>query len=112
LIKFVVKLLVVALIANAGWRVGNAYVSHYKFTDAVEQSVLFRGKRSDDALRERVFELAANFDIPVTDEDLSLRTEDNHTIVEGSYTREIELAPGFVYAWPFSFHIDTLSNII
>ena len=112
MIKAIVKLVIVVLVANACWRVGTAYVTHYKFTDSVQQTTLFRGKRTDEVLRQRVFELASDYDIPVTDQDVSLRTEDHHTIVEGSYRRDIELLPGFKYAWPFSFYIDTLSGVL
>ena len=112
MIKAIVKLVIVVLVANACWRVGTAYVTHYKFTDSVQQTTLFRGKRTDDVLRQRVMELASDYDIPVADDDVTLRSEDHHTIVEGAYTRDIEIVPGFTYAWPFSFYIDTLSGIL
>ena len=110
MIKTIVKLVVVVLIANATWRIGNAYVSHYNFTDAVHQLSLFRGQQTDDMLRKRIFEAASNFDIPV--DDITLLSRDRHTIVDGAYVREIEVAPGFVYPWPFDFHVDTLSSIL
>ena len=112
MIKTVIKLALVAVIANASWRVGTAYVTHYKFTDSVQQTTLFRGKRTDDVLRQRIFEIASDFDIPITEEELSLRTDNHHTIVDGAYTREIELFPGFIYPWPFTFHTDTLSGVL
>ena len=112
MIKTIIKLALVALIANGSWRVASAYMTHYKFTDSVHQLALFRGKQADDVLRRRIFEIASDFDIPVSDEDIALRTQDHHTIVDGAYTREIELAPGFRYPWPFSFHIDALSGIL
>jgi hypothetical protein len=111
-IKLLIKLAIVALLANATWQVGNAYLMHYKFTDSIEQTTLFRGKRTDDVLRKRIFEIASDFDIPIGEGDFTLRTENHHTIVEGAYAREIELVPGFRYAWPFSFHVDTLSGIL
>jgi hypothetical protein len=112
LIKTIVKLALVVLIANATWRVGSAYISHYKFTDSVHQISLFRGTQTDDVLRKRIFEVASDFDIPLSDQDFMLQTKDHHTIVDGAYVREIEVAPGFVYPWPFDFHIDTLSGIL
>jgi hypothetical protein len=112
LIKLIIKLAIVALVVNASWRVGSAYVSHYKFTDSVQQTTLFRGQRSDDQLRRRVFEIASGFDIPVTEGDVSIRTEDHHTIVEGAYTKDIELFPGYTYPWPFEFRTDTLSGTL
>jgi len=54
LIKLLIKLAVVAIVANATWRIGSAYVAHYKFTDSVQQTTLFRGQRTDEQLRARV----------------------------------------------------------
>jgi len=112
LIKLILKLAVVALIANCTWRVGSAYVSHYKFQDSVEQAALFRGSKTDDVLRRRIFELASDFDIPVTEDQVTLTTSEHHTVVDGGYTRIIELAPGFTYPWEFTFHVDTLSGTL
>jgi hypothetical protein len=112
LIKLILKLAVVALLANASWRVGSAYVAHYKFEDSVQQAALFRGSKTDDVLRRRIFELASDFDIPVTDDQLTLTTSEHHTVVDGGYTRIIELAPGFTYPWEFTFHVDTLSGVL
>jgi hypothetical protein len=106
-IKFVIRLAIVAVLANATFRVGTAYAKHYRFTDAVTQTTQFRGGRSDDQVRARIFELAAAHDIPVTDENLSVAREEFHTIVDGAYKRPIELFPGFTYQWPFTVHIDT-----
>jgi hypothetical protein len=106
-IKLVIRLAIVAVLANATVRVGTAYAKHYRFTDAVAQTTQFRGARSDDQLRGRIFELAAAHDIPVTDENLSVTREEFHTIVDGAYQRPIELFPGFTYDWRFTVHIDT-----
>jgi len=110
--KLLIKLAIVALVANASWRVGAAYITHYTFTDSVQQTTLFRGTRNDEQLKKRLLEIAADFDVPVTDAEMSLRTEDHHTIVEGAYTRDIEIFPGYTYPWPFTFHTDTLSGIL
>jgi hypothetical protein len=59
-----------------------------------------------------VFEIASDYDIPVAEEDISLRTDEHHTIVDGMYVREIELFPGYTYPWPFEFHTDTLSGVL
>jgi hypothetical protein len=112
LIKLVLKLAVVALLANASWRVGSAYVAHYKFEDSVQQAALFRGSQTDDVLRRRVFEIASDYDIPVTEDDLTLTTSEHHTVIDGGYTRIIELVPGYKYPWEFTFHVDTLQGTL
>ena len=112
MIKLILRLAVAALVANASWRVGSAYISHYKFEDAVQQAALFRGSMADDALRQRIFEFASDFDIPVTDDQVTLTTTLRHTVVEGGYTRIIELLPGFRYPWEFTFQVDALQGTL
>ena len=107
--KVVIKLLIVALIANATWRVGMAYLSYYKFKDAVREMTQHRGAMSDAQVRDKIFELANQYSIPVTDETLSVSRDGSstHTIVEGTYIQPIDVVPGFTYQWPFTVHVDT-----
>jgi hypothetical protein len=106
-IKAVLRLAIVAVLANGTWRIGTAYAKHYRFTDAVTQATQFRGGKSDDEVHARVFEVAAAHDIPVTDENLIVERQEHHTIVRGAYKRPIDLLPGFTYHWPFTVDIDT-----
>ena len=105
--KVFIKLLIVALILNGTWRVGSAYMRHYQFKDAVHSTTLHRGKLSDAQVHDRVLELATEYDIPITDETLTITRKDEHTIVDGSYTQKIEVAPRFMTDWRFTIHVDT-----
>jgi hypothetical protein len=109
-IKLVIKLAIVALLANATWRVGGAYATHYRFTDAVQATTQFRGQRTDEQIHDRIVDLASQYDVPVSEASLTVKREANsHTIVDGSYKRPIEIVPGFTYHWPFKFHVDTFA---
>jgi len=108
-IKTILKLALVALIANATWQALNAYWPHYKFEDAVRATVQYRGDRSDAQLRTRILELAANYDVPLDEENLDVRRDEAHTIVDASYVRAVNLAPGYTLRWPFTLHVTTLS---
>jgi len=108
-IKLAIKLAIVALIANAAWRVGNAYVSHYRFTDAVQATTQFGGAKTDEQIHDRILDLASEFDIPVTDETLTVKRQTNHTVVDGAYRKPIEMFPGWTYRWPFTVHVDTIT---
>jgi hypothetical protein len=96
-IKTFVRLAIVALLANATWQLFNVYWAHYKFKDAVEQTTQFRGNKTDAELRERILALAAQFDVPVSDDNLTVQLVDNHTLVAR-----------FVYPWRFIIHTDTV----
>ena len=45
---------------------------------------------------------------PVSDENLTLQVVDDHTLVDSTYTRRVELAPRFIRAWSFTVHTDTV----
>ena len=91
MIKTVVKLAFVALLANATWHVFVVYLAHFKFKDSVTSTAQFGGEKTEAQLRERILDLAGEFDVPVTDENLSIRIESHQTIVETSYKRPVEL---------------------
>jgi hypothetical protein len=105
--KLIVKLLIAAVLANAAWRVGSAYAAFYKFKDAVYQTAQYGPARSDAELRERVLELAVQYDLPLSEEGFTITREENHTIVDGGYTVPIEFFPGVRREWPFTFNVDT-----
>jgi hypothetical protein len=108
MIKAIIKLAIVALIANAIWRIGSAYMSFYRFKDSVDELALHSKGKTVEELKDRVLELAASYDEPVDAGAVSVRREEPHLIVQGSYKKRVLLAPGFEYAWPFSLSIDEM----
>src|SRR5882724_9350157 len=110
MLKLLVKLILAALIANAVWRVGSAYLQFYRFTDAVTQTAQFGTERSRADLPQRIIDLASEYDVPLSVGDFSVQRDNrNHTIIDGSYKRPVDLAPGYQYQWPFTLHVDVLN---
>jgi hypothetical protein len=108
MIKALVKLAIVALFANAIWRIGSAYMSYYRFKDAVDELALHSKGKTVEELKDRVLELASSFDEPIDADAVSVRRDEPHVIVEGSYKKRVLLAPGFEYAWPFTLNVDEM----
>jgi hypothetical protein len=108
MIRTLLKLAVVALVANAAWHLFGAYSPNYRFQDSVQYVAQNRGQMSDEALKDKIVELAAQFEVPVTAGDIAVTQQGTHTLVDLSYVRPIELAPGFTYSWPFSVHVDVI----
>src|SRR5947207_1059502 len=109
MIKLIVKLAVAALIANAAWRIGSSYVSFYKFKDAVTEEAQFGADKSVDQLRERVVILAQQYDVPVDVDGVTITKGAQRTRIAGSYTKSIEVVPGFKYPWAFSWDVETIN---
>ena len=110
MIKLIIKLAIVALVANAAWHLMAAYTSYYKFKDAVQQTTQFGNDKSLDQLKSRILSLATDYDVPIGEDDVTVTREMLHTIVDGSYVKSIDLAPGYSRPWTFTFHTDTFSE--
>jgi len=110
MLKVLIKLAVAALVANAAYRLGTAYLSYYRFTDAVTQSAQFGTDRSRAELQRRVLELASQYDVPLAEDAFTIRrTAESHTIVDGTYLQPVDLLPGYRYPWPFTVHVDVFT---
>ena len=110
MIKLLIKLAIVALVANAAWHVMAAYTSYYKFKDAVQQTTQFGNDKSVEQIKSRVLSLASDYDLPIGEDDVTVKREQLHTIVDGSYTKTLDLLPGYSRPWTFEFHTDTFSE--
>lgn len=108
MIRFLLKLVVVALLANATWQLGSAYLAFYRFRDAVEEAALSQSRKSEAELRQRIVEIGSEHDLPITPQSFTLRRENHHTYIDGSYTQRIELVPRYPFRWTFKFDTDTL----
>jgi hypothetical protein len=108
-VKLLLKLVLAALIANAAWRIGSAYVAFYKFKDAVTEEAQFGGEKSVDELRGRVTSLALQFDLPIDGDGVTIVKESQRTRIAGAYKKTIEVVPGFKYPWAFSWDVETIN---
>jgi hypothetical protein len=110
MVKLIIKLALAALLTNAIWRVGSAYVTFYRFKDAVTQTAQFGSERSIAEIQQRVMALASRHDIPLDEDEVSVRRDEgNHTYIDGSYTQPLDLLPGYRYPWQFALHVDVFT---
>ena len=111
MLRFVLKLAIAALVANAVWRAGSAYLTFYRFGDAVTDATQYSKEKSPGELRQRIIVLASDYGVPLAEDAVTVRRQDDHTLVDASYTQPVDLFPGFRYQWPFGFSIDSLTII-
>ncbi|MGE0451038.1 MAG: hypothetical protein AB7Q29_15805 [Vicinamibacterales bacterium] len=108
MIKALVKLAIVALLANAAVRVGSEYLNYVKFRDAIRDAAMFKTKTDPDLLA-RIMQLAEQYDIPLEADHVLIEREDRMVNVSGSYDKPIELLPNRTYPWHFSLTLDVVS---
>ena len=101
--KLVIKLVIAGLLVNAGWRVGAEYINVYSFQDEV-RSEAATGDPAD--LLDRVLELATDRDLPLAEEDVDIRRDEQRVVVEGRHVKPIAVLPGYAYPWPFNWSVE------
>lgn len=93
--KTIIRLLIFALVVNAGVRGGEAAWRYFTFKDAVEQEIRFAKTESTDALKARVLELAAEYDVQLEPVDVDVQKDGTWMTVAAAYVESIELVPRF-----------------
>lgn len=112
MVRLLIKLAIVALLGNAAYRIGSEYLTYINFRDAVRDAAMFKA-RTDDELSQLVMALAEEYEIPLAEDELRIERGEREVTVQGSYRKPIEVAPKFVYDWPFSWDIRaTVSYVV
>lgn len=107
--RTLVKLLVAALIVHAAYRLGTAYWEHYQFQDAVQQVAQFSEDSTPSELAQAVLDLAAERDIPLEPEELSVNRRQRRIDILGTYVRDVQLVPGYQHPWTFTLDVTVLT---
>lgn len=97
MLKRLVELVIAAAVLYAGYHAAVVYLHHYQFQDGLEETARFGRGRSDEQLRERVMQLAAEYEIPLAPEAVVIQTDANATRIAAPYTARIKLLPNYIY---------------
>ena len=101
MIKLLLKLAVVALLANAAFHVGSEYLTYVRFRDSIRDAAMYKAK-NDAELMSRIVEIATQYDIPLEPENITIERQERRVTVDGWYDKPIELVPNYTYPWHFS----------
>jgi hypothetical protein len=96
-----IKFVIAALILNAAGRAGIVALDHYKFVDAAHEAMVFAPNASDKQLVQSVARIAHEHNVPLTEDDLSLRHQGPDIVIEFTYDKDVNLAPGYSKRWTF-----------
>ena len=109
--KALIKLIIAALVVHATWRAGMVYWQYYQFRDGVQQIAQFAGRQPDAEVHNRVLGLAKELLVPLDPDRLSVRRQENHTLIAASYDERIELLPRYFYPWEFRVAADAFTIV-
>jgi hypothetical protein len=109
--KALIKLVIAALVIHATWRAGNAYLRYYRFKDGLQQAAQFSLGRSVNDVHSQAVELAKQNDVPIKPDDIAVKRQDNHTLIDASYEEHIELLPRYYYPYTFKVTVDAFTIV-
>lgn len=108
--KTIIKLLITVAFLNALYRTGVEAMKYYELKDAAYQIALFGGFDSEANLRARVMEKAADLQVPIAPEQVTVRREGMHTSITAEYEQPVELFPRFTRSAKLSFSVSAYST--
>ena len=110
--KTIIKLLITALVLHATWKAGTVYMRYWEFKEEVTQVAQFGVNKSDNDIRNGVFESAKRRDIPLDPQNISVKRQNQRIIVDANYVERVELVPRYFYPWEAKMHVDVLTLVL
>ena len=104
--RTVVQWVVFALLAYVSWQVGPPYVHSRQFTTELEEVVRRNHGEPQAVVVERAVESAQSLDLPLTADGVTVRRNEHHTYVDATHTKNLQVLPGFTYAWTVTTSVD------
>lgn len=109
-IQLLVKLAVVAILANAAYHIGAGYLTFVRFQDDIRDAAIFKAK-TDAELTTRVLTLAQQYEVPLDEENLTIERDGRLVRVDGWYDKPIEVLPTYRYPWHFGIALEVTSQV-
>ena len=111
MIKLIFKLAIVALIANAGYHIAAEYLTYFRFRDAIRDAAMFKA-RNDTDLMARILDLATQYELPVSEDNVTIERVERRVTVEGWYDKPIEVVPNYLYPWHFALTLEVVGQAL
>ena len=106
-VRRLIKLLVLAIIANTLYQFVPPYLRYIRFKDGVRETALFSERLNDVQIVDRVMALADRLEVPIDRDAVQVsRPESNRVRVEGSYVEPMWFVPWRQYDWQFDVSVD------
>ena len=104
--KTIIKLLIVAVILNAGFQAGRSYYNYYQFQQDVQQETLHGNSNTSDSLRQTILDMAAAGGHDMSADDVQIAMDGGDVIVDMKYVDNLALVPRvYTRPWPYEAHV-------
>ena len=108
MIKKILSLIIFLVLANAGFRVAIVYFHDQQFKDAVRELSLFSSGQSEEVVRAKVMEIAAQNQIPLDPDFVEVTRKvipgvGDHSVIKVSYAVMVPIFPGQLRRFQFDY---------
>jgi hypothetical protein len=104
-LNLLLTLLILAAMGIAAVKIAPVYVNNYEFQDALNTEAQFAltgyPKRTDDQIRQEVWQKAQDLNIPADPQDIQLDMSNGNVSITLNYSVPIDL---YVYQFTLQFH--------
>lgn len=111
--RLTIKLVIVALIAHAAFRIGLPFWNYVQFRDAVKEAATyadtpsFSGRRqTPEQVLDKLAKIARELNVPLDREDFQLKSDKAGTVIDARYTMQLEYLPRQYYPYEFVIHAE------
>ena len=102
----ILKVVVALAVVNAAARAGHATWKNVELKESTQRLVLFGREQPEESLRASVLAKAAELELPVTAEQVSVRRQDTKTVIDVAYESPVEVFPTRIYRMKFNFSVE------
>lgn len=106
MVKLTIKLLVLAVVLHAAYRIVPVFFTYLKFRDALRETATYSEKRTVDEVIDRAVKIAAAHELPLDRQDFKVTRDKARTTIDTTYTVELEYFPRQYYPWTFVIHTE------
>jgi len=111
-LKTLLKLLIVLAMLNAVARGAMAAWTYYEFKDATEEFLMIDTQSTPEALAGAILAKAADLNLIVAPEAVTVRREGPRTWASAAYVQPIEFFPTYPYPVRLSFTVESTNPLI
>lgn len=100
------RLAILFFVAHALFRFVPPYWHHHQFKSSITELSETWGDPTDEEVMQHVLAAAAQHQVPITREHVTVRRVSEHVLVDLAYEVPIEWVPTVKKPWEFDLHLD------
>jgi hypothetical protein len=103
--KLAIKLAIIAAIAHAGIKIVPVFWQYAQFKDRLGEIGRYGGKKTAEELTTKAYKAASDLEVPL-ESAVTIKRQDNLTIIDTQYVGQLEYFPKQFYPWRFVIHLE------